>query len=115
MQNPGLGDKLRQLREAAGITLRELSRQAGLSPSFICDLEAGRRFPSSNNLVKITKTLGVAASELADLDHRQTLANMKHLLENDPAWAPVVAQILKAASDGIVKPEQMLKRLQGGK
>ncbi|WP_353963149.1 helix-turn-helix transcriptional regulator [Streptomyces sp. NBC_01142] len=37
---------LRQARELAGLGLRELARQAGLSPGYLAHLEAGERCPS---------------------------------------------------------------------
>jgi predicted transcriptional regulator len=38
-----LGSKLREKREAAGIGLREVAKKAGLSPSYVSDLERGKR------------------------------------------------------------------------
>jgi len=115
MKQPSLGDKVRTHREAAGITLRELGRQAGVSPSFVCDLEAGRRHPGPANLKKIAKVLGVAFVELQDLDHRRTLSAIKKLMERTPAWVEVFREIEEAASEGRVKPEDLLKKLRRGK
>lgn len=115
MKQPSLGDKVRALREAAGITLRELGRQAGVSPSFVCDLEAGRRHPGPANLRKIAKVLGVALVELEDLDHRRTLSAVKKLMERNPAWVAVFREIEEAVSEGRVKPEDLQKKLRRGK
>ena len=41
MKQPPHGDEVRAHRESAGITLCELGRQIGVSPYFLCDLEAG--------------------------------------------------------------------------
>lgn len=38
-----VGAELRQLRVAAGLTLRAVARELGLSAPYICDLEHGRR------------------------------------------------------------------------
>jgi len=38
-----LGAQLKKKREKAGLPLREVARQMGLSASYICDLEHGRR------------------------------------------------------------------------
>lgn len=115
MKQPSLGDKVRAHREAAGITLRELGRQAGVSPSFVCDLEAGRRHPGPANLRKIAKVLGLPYTELEDLDHRRTLSAIKKLMERTPAWVEVFREIEEAASEGRVKPEDLLKKLRRGK
>jgi transcriptional regulator with XRE-family HTH domain len=112
MQTPSLGQKVRSLREQKEITLRELARRAEVSPSFVSDLEMGRRFPSPRNLRKLAGALGVAVSDLADLDHRQTLAALKRLLEKDPAWGELFVEIVRAASEDQAKPAGMLKRLK---
>jgi predicted transcriptional regulator len=44
------GKKLRALREAAGVSLRELAARAGLSPAYVSDLELGRRNCSPGRL-----------------------------------------------------------------
>jgi transcriptional regulator with XRE-family HTH domain len=111
MKQPSLGDKIRAHRESAGITLRELGRQAGVSPSFLCDLEAGRRHPGPANLRKIAKVLGLANTELEDLDHRRTLSAIKKLMERTPAWVEVFREIEEAAKAGRVKPEDLQKKL----
>lgn len=115
MKQPSLGDKVRAHRESAGITLRELGRQAGVSPSFVCDLEAGRRHPGPANLKKIAKILGVAYTDLEDLDHRRTLAAVKKLMERNPAWVAVFREIEEAASEGRLKPEDLQKKIRRGK
>jgi len=112
MQTPSLGQKVRSLREQKEITLRELARRAEVSPSFVSDLEMGRRFPSPQNLRKLAGALGVAVADLADLDHRQTLAALKRLLEKDPAWGELFVEIVRAASEDQAKPAGMLKRLK---
>ena len=112
MKQPTLGDKVRAHRESAGITLRELGRQAGVSPSFVCDLEAGRRHPGPANLRKIAKVLGLAYTDLEDLDHRRTLSAVKKLMERNPAWVSVFREIEEAASKGRLKPEDLQKKIR---
>lgn len=115
MKQPTLGDKVRAHRESRGITLRELGRLAGVSPSFVCDLEAGRRHPGPANLKKIAKVLGLTYTELEDLDHRRTLSAVKKLMQKTPAWVAAFREIEEAASEGRVKPEDLLKKLRRGK
>jgi transcriptional regulator with XRE-family HTH domain len=115
MKQPTLGDKVRAHRESAGITLRELGRQAGVSPSFVCDLEAGRRHPGPANLRKIAKVLGLAYTDLEDLDHRRTLSAVKKLMEKYPSWVAVFREIEEAASEGRLGPEDLRKKLRRGK
>jgi transcriptional regulator with XRE-family HTH domain len=112
MKQPTLGDKVRVHRQLAGITLRELGRQVGVSPSFICDLEAGRRLPGPLTLRKIAKILGLAVTDLEDLDHRRILFALKKLMERKPGWVAVFREIEEAASKGRLKPEDLQKKIR---
>jgi len=63
----GLGERVRALRQERGLTLRELSRSAGLSERFLSDLESGRANISVLNLEAVARVLGgTAASLLAE-------------------------------------------------
>jgi len=37
------GQWLRDVRKAAGLTLREMAKRVGVSPAYICDIEHNRR------------------------------------------------------------------------
>ena len=60
----GLGPQLRQVRERAGLTVREFARRVGVSPSLISQVERDLATPSVGTLLAITKELGL---ELGDL------------------------------------------------
>lgn len=46
MSNPKqFGPTVREIREAAGISLRELARRLGWSAAYVSDIELGRRNP----------------------------------------------------------------------
>ena len=55
---------LRMLRQAAGISLRELARQIGEQPSNINYWETKGSLPRSNVLIPMAKALGVSVEEL---------------------------------------------------
>lgn len=111
MKTLPLGEIMRKLREDLGISLREFSRRAELSPSFVSDVENGRRYPSLMRLKRIAKTLNVPVSRLADVDHRVTLALLRGMLEDDPDWGPVFRRIHAAAADGALVPAALMKKL----
>ena len=53
-----LGERIKELRDEADLSLRELGKKAGgLSPVFLSDIELGRRFPSENALKQIAAAL----------------------------------------------------------
>ena len=61
-----LGKRIAHLRKTRGLTQLELSVDSGLSQSFLCDLEAGRRNPSVETLERIAVALNVSLSVLLE-------------------------------------------------
>ncbi|MGL4832068.1 MAG: helix-turn-helix domain-containing protein [Propionibacteriaceae bacterium] len=59
-----IGDELRSLRMAHGLSLRELSRQAVVSAGYISEIERGVKEPSSEFLAAICAALGVSLAEV---------------------------------------------------
>lgn len=59
-----VGSRLRQFREAAGLSLRELARQIGEQPSNVNYWETKGILPRSDVLVPIAAALGVTVEEL---------------------------------------------------
>ena len=54
-----LGQKIREARKEKGLTLVEVARSAGCSPSFVSGVERGRVSPSITTLKQIANALGV--------------------------------------------------------
>jgi transcriptional regulator with XRE-family HTH domain len=59
-----VGERLRDHREEAGVGIRALAREVGLSASFISQVELGRTKPSLNALYLIVSRLGISFDEL---------------------------------------------------
>jgi len=90
-----LGERIRELREAKDISLRELAKLAGgLSAAFLSDIEFGRRYPSEDVLVKLAGALGVAAEELRKLDSRSTIKDLKAMSEANPAYGIALRRMI---------------------
>ena len=58
-----LGQAIRSRREAVGFSLRQIAGDCEISPSFLCDIELGRRYPSADTLELIECALGVDLSQ----------------------------------------------------
>jgi len=65
MQGIAFGPTIRLLRQAKGISLRELARQLGVSPAFLSQIEAGRqhKIPRAR-IVQVADMLGVSEGYL---------------------------------------------------
>jgi transcriptional regulator with XRE-family HTH domain len=59
-----LGARLRDERQKAGMSLRELARRLGVSPSFVSQIENGKSSPSVATLYSIAQVLGTSIDSL---------------------------------------------------
>jgi transcriptional regulator with XRE-family HTH domain len=59
-----LGRRVRSLREARGMSLRQLGASSGLSASFLSGIERGASSPSISSLASLAEALGVTLSDL---------------------------------------------------
>jgi transcriptional regulator with XRE-family HTH domain len=59
-----VGGRLREQRERAGISLRELARRVGVSPSLVSQIELDRVNPSVSTLYALVTELGMTMSDV---------------------------------------------------
>lgn len=57
-------DAIRLLRERAGLSARQLSAAAGLSPAYVNKVESGQIEPSFRAFAKIARQLGMTQREI---------------------------------------------------
>src|SRR6202035_920758 len=79
-----LGQRIRELRDKADLSLRGLAKRIGISSPFLSDIELGRRFPSEEILAKLAGALEVSPDELKQYDTRAPIADLKRLMDSDP-------------------------------
>jgi transcriptional regulator with XRE-family HTH domain len=81
-----LGRRLKEVRTRAGLTLRELARQADVSPSLISQIENGKSQPSVATLYTFSRLLNVSVDEL--FEDRPYAANNGSGMSADPELHP---------------------------
>jgi transcriptional regulator with XRE-family HTH domain len=59
-----LGQRVLELREAAGMTQEQLAHAAGLHWTYIGQIERGKRNPTYKNVRKLAKGLGIDTAKL---------------------------------------------------
>lgn len=59
-----LGAALRSVREERGLSLREVARRVGVSPSFVSQVETGKANPSVGTLYALVAVLGTSLDDL---------------------------------------------------
>ena len=67
-----IGDHIREVRQASGLSLRALAARLGVSPSLISQVETGKARPSVRTLYAIANELGISLDELLFSDARAT-------------------------------------------
>ncbi len=83
-----MGDRLRQARQARGMSLRRLADVLGVSPSLISQVETGRAKPSVNTLYAMANELDISLDVLLFMD-TPAMAPARAVL---PSGSPFVHQ-----------------------
>ncbi|MGD9955826.1 MAG: cupin domain-containing protein [Candidatus Nanopelagicales bacterium] len=84
-----IGARLRAVREARGLGLREAARQLDVSASFLSQLETGKSQPSVSTLYSLTRLLDVSIDQL--FDDEATAATVASIASGAPAPAATPA------------------------
>lgn len=107
-----MGKRLRELRERAGLSLREVAKAAKISAPFLSDVELGRRFPANETLVLIAQKLRASADDLKKHDHRSALADLKRLAEGSPSLGAALRALVDQVQAGDLTPDQLAAKLR---
>lgn len=83
-----IGDFIRQQREAAEVSVRQLAKAAGVSNPYLSQIERGLRKPSAEILQQLAKALSVSAETLyvkaGLLDEDSSRKFTAETIANDP-------------------------------
>lgn len=76
------GMKVRQARLEAGLTLTDLARQSELSPSYLTEIEKGRKYPRSDKIIKMAAALGKEYDDLVSIKLAPSLRYLEKTLSS---------------------------------
>ncbi len=76
------GLKLRQHREAKGYALKDLSERVGLSPSYLNEIENGKKYPKVDKILQIAQALEVPYDELVSAKLGQEFEGLEGFLDS---------------------------------
>ena len=107
-----MGQRLRELREDAGLSLREVAKAARISAPFLSDVELGRRFPTNETLALIAQKLRASPNELKKHDHRSAFADLKRLAEGSPSLGAAVRALVDEVQSGNLTPDELAAKLR---
>lgn len=74
------GMKVRQARVNAGMTQSELAARIPLSPSYLAEIEKGRKYPKPDKILRMANVLGINYDELVSIKLDRNLSHLKDAL-----------------------------------
>lgn len=77
------GLKVKQLRQEKGLSFAELSKKAGMSLSYINEIEKGKKFPKKDKVANLAKALDTSVEELTNDQLDRNLAPVTQLLQSN--------------------------------
>jgi transcriptional regulator with XRE-family HTH domain len=93
-----IGEYIREQREQARISIRQLAQQAGVSNPYLSQVERGQRNPSAEILQQIAKGLRISAEALyvraGILEDRPADSGVRSALLTDPDLSERQKQVL---------------------
>jgi transcriptional regulator with XRE-family HTH domain len=105
-----IGDYIKQQREQAKISLRQLAQQAGVSNPYLSQIERGLRKPSADILQQIAKGLRISAEALyvqaGILEDRPGESGVRSALLTDPQLTERQKQVLIEIYESFRKESQ---------
>jgi transcriptional regulator with XRE-family HTH domain len=105
-----IGEYIRQQREQAKISLRQLAEQAGVSNPYLSQVERGLRKPSADILQQIAKGLRISAEALyvqaGILEDRPGDSGVRSALLTDPQLTERQKQVLIEIYESFTKESQ---------
>jgi transcriptional regulator with XRE-family HTH domain len=76
------GMKVRQARLEAGLTLTDLARLTEMSPSYLTEIEKGRKYPRADKIVKMAEALGKGYDDLVSIKLAPSLRYLESALSS---------------------------------
>lgn len=76
------GLKLKQTRVEQGLSLTDLSRETGISKSYLTEIEQGKKYPKTDKILELARTLNVSYDYLINLDLSKKLAPISDLIRS---------------------------------
>jgi PTS system nitrogen regulatory IIA component len=115
MQRIAFGPTIRLLRQAKGISLREMAKQLGVSPAFLSQIEAGRqhKIPKAR-IVQVAEMLGVSEGYLLGTA-RQIHPDVIRFLSNTPEAAEFMTAAMRngMAAEDFTQLREMVEERRG--
>lgn len=116
-----LGQRVRELRQKADLSLRDLGQRlkdpttgTPVSAAFLSDIENGRRFPSDDMIEKLAEALGGDAEDFRKCDPRGPAKEIQDLAVMNAQYAFAFRRALEIIHAQGLSPQEFVSRLEAG-
>jgi len=75
------GLKLKGLRQERSLSLKDLSKKTGLSPSYLNEIEKGKKYPRTEKILLLANALGEKLEDLISLELKKEFQLVQQLLD----------------------------------
>jgi len=107
MSDKTLGQHLKELRLARGLSLRELGGKVSVSAPHIGDIEQGNRQPSDELLARLAEALETDLEDILRYSKRPPAKQMEELIEQDPEYGLAFRKFVDAVREKNISPEKI--------
>ena len=76
------GMKIRQARLETNLSVSEFAARSGLSPSYVTEIEKGRKYPKTDKIINMARVLGKAYDELVSVKLEPGLRHLETVLSS---------------------------------
>lgn len=77
------GLKVKQLRQQLNLSFADLSEKAGMSVSYLNEIEKGKKYPKGEKIQTLAKALNVSPANLTSFEVDEGLAPVHDLLQSN--------------------------------
>ena len=90
-----IGERIKFLREARGLTLRKLGDELGVTPSYLADVESGRRYPTDERIEELASVLDCSVEDdVLMYDTRPKVSDVRRRMLDEPEFALAIRFIM---------------------
>jgi transcriptional regulator with XRE-family HTH domain len=118
LKQEAVGDEVRRLREARGLSLRALATATDFSPSFISQLEHGEVSPSIASMERIVRALGLSLGDFfANLGSSESglIVRAADRVELNSLWSQGTVETLSPMRRGRLVEPLLITLKPGGR
>lgn len=105
---------LHRRRIEMGFSVRELAKRSGVSPSYITDIETGRRDANDKQLQGMLKALYMEYADIEAHDCRPPVHEMRELCQTDKRYGVAFRAIVTAITNGRVNAADIIAMFKKG-